>query len=192
MKALRRKPFWHPIARSFADSVQIQSGASLELNAFSPAFCQQLAAGKSELDCVGLCADHRTYATLTQAKGTALNVTFRTDPSHHICYPEATFNLVYSFLPNRIADLSATLEEAHRVMATNGRLIFYVLTNWSGLSKEWLGVGRISAPKMYVRLRRDVLDTHGQDVFLNQVKASPFKGGKLQEHGPFQRIELTK
>ena len=89
MKGLNRKPYWYPIARSFADSVQIHSGATLELNAFSPAFCQQLAAGKSDLDCVGLCSNQRVYTALSQAKGTTLNITFRTNQMlHHICYPK--------------------------------------------------------------------------------------------------------
>ena len=192
MKGLNRKPYWYPIARSFADSVQIHSGATLELNAFSPAFCQQLAAGKSDLDCVGLCANQRVYTALSQAKGTTLNITFRTDPSHHICYPKATFDLVYSIFPNRIENLPATLEEAHRVMTNKGRLILYLLTDWSGLSSEWLGVRRLTSPTIYWRLRRDVIDQKSQELLLSKVKSSSFRGGQLQEHGPFQRIELTK
>ena len=183
---------WRPLAQSFANSFNIQSGATLELNAFSPAFCRQLARGQSDLDCIGLCASLKTYTALSQAKGTALNVTYRTDSPSHICYPASTFALVYSILPNRLQDLPLVLEEAYRVLTPNGRLVLYLLDDWSALSKAWLGVSRLMAPRLYWRLRTDVLEKSKQQEFLEQLKQSSFKGGQIQEHGPFLRIELPK
>ena len=101
MMALFEKQVWNPFALNIQRTIEMASGAVLELNSFSVSFCQQIAKGKPELDCVGLASSEKQRTLLEQAKGTSLNVTFRSDPPTQLCYPANTFQVVFSIFAKK-------------------------------------------------------------------------------------------
>jgi SAM-dependent methyltransferase len=184
-----------PAWRAIAAEVGVSSGAFLDLGADLGWVCIHVAAGKPELDAVGIepRADRRARAELNRQR--RLNCTFKDIDPTALTFPAATFDAALACgVAQSWPDPGAVIAEVHRVLRPGGRFYVYDPQPDAEIPAEWIEKRGGWPPNALVRtwMRRHSLDAAGWDALKAAVKASPFKGGEEGRHGFFRRIVLAR
>jgi SAM-dependent methyltransferase len=184
-----------PAWRAIAAEIALSSGAFLDLGADHGWVCIHVAAGKPELDAIGLepRADRRARAEANRQR--RLNCTFKDVPPTALTFPAETFEVALALgVAGTWPDPGAVLAEVHRVLRPDGRLLVYDPVPDGEIPPDWLDRRGGWPPDALVRawMRRHALDQPGWDALKAAVKASPFGGGEEGRHGLFRRLVLRK
>lgn len=184
-----------PAYRAIAAEVALDEGAFLDLRAAGGWICIHVAAGKPELDAIGIVSDEDDERAADLHKQRRLNVTFRQMQPQEVTYPEDTFQAVLAHMAiQHFEDVSAVIAEAHRVLSPGGRMLIYDPVADAEMPVEWI-VRRSGWPPESL-VRRHLAANAMSDVQWSDLKArikkSPFGGGREGTHGFYRRIVLQK
>jgi ubiquinone/menaquinone biosynthesis C-methylase UbiE len=155
-----------------------------------------LAAGKPNLDAVGIdtCATMLEYAN--QNKGPSLNVTFRHMDAAEIIYPDHTFHIACAVQSaHHWSQREDVLSEVHRVLRPGGKFYIYEAdSNLEDIPEGWVARRGVWPPSSLVRWnwQRFGMDEEAWTDLKNAVQASPFGGGEDGRHGFYRRMVLTR
>jgi SAM-dependent methyltransferase len=188
--------WFQPAWRAIAAEVGVDKGAFLDLKARSGWTCIHVAAGKPELDAIGLedCEGWRALADRNRER--RLNCTFKAMDPREISYPDATFDAALAVgVAQHWDDAAAVLTELHRVLKPGARLLIYDPVAGGDVPADWVvKQGFAWPPGALVQrwLSRNGMDAAAWDGLKATIKASPFGGGEEGKHGFFRRIVLKK
>lgn len=187
-------PVMQPTWLAITGAMAVHDGAFLDLGCGAGWLCLHVAAGRPELDAVGLDTDAAALALGRQNVGTRLNVTLRHMAPDQIIYPDGTFQVAAAVMVSqRWADPLAVLTEAHRVLAPSGRLYLY---EWDATAGEvpdgWLNARGPVRSLVVAALGRRGVDPARWEALKDAVRGSPFAGGEDGRHGPFRRLVLQR
>lgn len=189
--------YYKPAYRHIAAAIQLDSGAFLDVGCGPGWLSIYVAAGKPELDAIGIDTSDTMIALATRHKGTRLNVTFRQMDATNIVYPEGTFNVAAAVQSAHhwMDRALAVLAEVHRVLVPGG--LFYIYeadADAREVPEGWIARKGPWPPDAWVRLmwRRHGMDEARWNDLKAVVKESPFGGGEDGRHGFYRRMVLTR
>lgn len=188
--------YYQPAYRNIASAIELQSGAFLDLGCGPGWLCVYVAAGKPELDAIGIDTNPAMVALANGHKGTRLNITYREMDGAEIIYPAATFDAAAAVQSaHHWADTAAVLREVHRVLKPGGHFYIYeadaeqdtVPDGWIRRQGPW-------PPDAWVlrNWRRYGMDAARWEELKQVVRDSPFGGGEDGRHGFYRRLVLTR
>jgi SAM-dependent methyltransferase len=184
-----------PAYRAIAAEVALEEGAFLDLHADAGWICIHVAAGKPELDAIGIVTSDDEERLADTHKQRRLNVTFRQMQPHEITYPADTFGCVLAHCAvQHWDDPAAVLAEMWRVMVPGARLLVYDPQPEADIPDGWVVRKGGWPPESFVRrhLRANAMDDATWEALKATVKASKFGGGQEGSHGFYRRMVLTR
>lgn len=188
--------YYQPAYRHIAAAIDLQEGAFLDVGCGPGWLSIHLAAGKPELDAVGLDLSEPMLRLAGQNKGTRLNVTFRKMDAAAIVYPEATFDAAAAVQSaHHWTNPAGVLAEVHRVLKPGGRFFIYEAeAELDRVPEGWIERRGLLPPDAWLRYnwRRFGMDEARWGALKAKVKQSPFGGGEDGRHGFYRRLVLRK
>lgn len=188
--------WYQPAYRFIAADLAVEHGAVLDVGTGPGWLAIQLAAGRPDVDAVGIDTCPRMLRYAEANKAGRLNVTFRRMDAAAIVYPDHTFELAVAVqAAHHWAEPAAIFAEVHRVLVEGGKFYVYeadpaaeVPSDWvarrSGfppdalLHRQWAKYGM--GPERWAQLRA-------------VAEASPFGPDVLDEtHGFYRRLVCTR
>lgn len=187
---------YQPAYRFIAADVDVDRGAWLDIGCGPGWLCIHAAAGKPELDVIGIDTSDTMVKLAKENQAGRLNVTFRKMDGAAIVYPAATFDVVTAVQSaHHWKDVPGVLSEVHRVLVPGGRFYLYEADPDGEIPKDWL-VRRGGWPPdawMRRRWRRHGMDAARWEALRAQVAASPFGDDVVDErHGFYRRLVCTR
>jgi ubiquinone/menaquinone biosynthesis C-methylase UbiE len=188
--------FYQPAFRNIASAIAIDDGAFLDVGCGPGWLSIYVAAGKPELDAIGIDTNPAMIRLAEGNKGTRLNVTYREMDAVEIIYPEGTFSAAAAIQSAQDwQDPAAVLSEVHRVLRPGG--LFYIYTTDATaetIPDGWIRRRGPWPPDAVIRRswRKHGMDDAAWDTLKQQVRDSPFGGGEAGQHGFYRRLVLTK
>ena len=189
--------YYQPAYFHIAEAMDLQEGAFLDVGCGPGWLAVHVAAGKPELDAVGIDTSTTMLDLARQNRGTRLNVTFREMDAADIIFPEGTFDAAAAVQSAHHwkDNAAAILAEIHRVLKPGGTFYIYeadsdatsVPEGWVERSKGW------PVDAWVIRAwRRWGMDEAAWSELKAVVKDSPFGGGEDGRHGFYRRLVLRK
>jgi SAM-dependent methyltransferase len=188
--------YYQPAYAQIAAVIGLVDGAMLDVGCGPGWLCMHVAAGKPNIDAVGIDSSVTMVETATRNKGPRLNITIREMSGEHIKFPEATFDVVTAVqTAHHWKDASVIVSEMYRVLKPGGRLYLYEA------DRE-----RTTVPEGWIARRSgwppDAIVTAGWKRFgMNEgewadlevvVRASDFSNVVCDEHGFYRRLVAYK
>ena len=188
--------YYQPAYRHIAAAVGVESGAFLDVGCGPGWLAIHVAAGRPELDAVGIDLSERMLGFGRRNQGTRLNVSFRQMDAANIIFPAATFDAAAAVQSaHHWTDTDGVLAEVHRVLKPAGRFYVYEADGElqdvpDGWVRRWAGW----PPAAWVKLnwRRFGMDSTRWEALKDRVRESPFGGGEDGRHGFYRRLVLQK
>lgn len=184
-----------PAYRAIAAEFPLEEGAFLDLDAGTGWVAVHVAAGKPELDAVGLCVDEEQARLCDGHKQRRLNVSFRVGRAEEITYPVNTFGGALALgCAHRWSDARVVLDEVWRVLTPGARLLIYDALPDGEIPDGWITRNGAWPTDAAVRrhLRTASMSEDQWSTLKAAIKASKFGGGQEGAHGFYRRIVLTK
>jgi ubiquinone/menaquinone biosynthesis C-methylase UbiE len=184
-----------PAWRAVAAEVALADGAFLDMSSGYGWVCIHVAAGKPELDAVGIepCPSKRNQADKNRQR--RLNCTFKEMDLKELTFPDSTFDVALAIgSAQHWAEPDAVLTEVHRVMRQGARLLLYDPQPEGALPTDWIDHRGAWPPESVVRrhLRKQAMDDASWERIKLAVKASPFGGGEEGQHGFYRRLVMRR
>ena len=187
---------YQPAYAQIARAIGLERGAFLDLGCGPGWLCVHVAAGRPELDAVGIDTSPTMVRLATRTKGSRLNITVREMDGAQIVYPAATFDAAAAVQSaHHWASPPAVLAEVHRVLKPGGRFFVYeadpacaeLPPGWVERRNGWPPVGLLRAA-----WGRYGMAEAAWEALKDHVRASPFGGGEDGRHGFYRRMVLTR
>ena len=188
--------YYQPAYRNIAAAIELEAGAFLDVGCGPGWLSIYVAAGKPELDAIGIDTNEAMLKMAERHKGTRLNVTYRTMDAADIIFPEATFNAAAAIQSaHHWEDTAAVLSEVHRVLKPGG--IFYIYeadADTEEIPDGWIQRQGLFPPDAWIlrNWKRFGMNAEQWEGLKQAVRASPFGGGEAGHHGFYRRLVLTK
>jgi len=196
--AYQRGParYYQPAYRHIAAAVGIEEGTFLDLCCGPGWLAIHIAAGKPEVDAIGIDHSEAMLAYALRNRGPRLNVTFRHMEADAIIYPPGTFHAAAAVqAAHHWKNTAAILKEVHRVLVPGGKFYIYEAdAEQSEVPEGWIHKQGIWPPAAWLKRNwsRYGMDVQAWDTLKGAVRASPFGGGEDGRHGFFRRMVLTR
>jgi len=188
--------YYQPAYGHIANAIGLSEGAFLDLGCGPGWLSIHMAAGKPELDCVGIDRSPFMLRRAEQNKGTRLNVTFREMDATDIIYPQGTFDAAAAVQSaHHWTDTAGVLSEVHRVLVPGGRFYIYEAdSEQAEVPEGWIRRWGPFPPDALLRSnwRRFGMDATRWEALKDLVRAGPFGGGEDGRHGFYRRLVLTR
>lgn len=188
--------FYQPAFRNIAASIELEDGAFLDVGCGPGWLSIYAAAGKPELDAIGIDPSEAMISLAEDNKGTRLNVTFRTMEAEDIIYPEGTFNAAAAVQSVKSwTDPAAVLREVYRVLKPGGKFYIYEADSTAkDIPDGWIRRRGVWPPNALIlrNWQRSGMDDAQWEDLKQTVRNSPFGGGEAGQHGFYRRLVLTR
>ncbi len=188
--------YYQPAYRNISAAIDIETGAFLDVGCGPGWLGIYVAAGKPELDSIGIDTNEAMLKMAEQHKGTRLNVTFRHMDAVDIIYPPGTFDAAAAVQSaHHWADPAAVLKEVHRVLKPGAHFYIYEAdAEATEVPDGWIQRQGLWPPDAVVLRgwKRWGMDTAAWEALKQVVRASPFGGGESGRHGFYRRLVLTR
>lgn len=189
-----------PAQRFIAADIDLQEGVWLDVGCGPGWLAIYAAAGKPELDVIGIDTSKTMVALAEDNKAGRLNVTFREMSGAAVVYPAHTFDVATAVQSAHAwDDPAAVLAEIHRVLKPGGRLYLYEADPDAQIPAEWIRRQGGWPPEAVVRrgFRKAGVDAARWEALKATVEASPFgtePGASIDEdrHGFYRRLVCTR
>lgn len=188
--------YYQPAYRFIAADVGVDRGAVLDVGTGPGWVAIHLAAGRPDVDAVGidLCDSMLQFAESN--KQGRLNVTFRKMNAEKIVFPDRTFEVAVAVqAAHHWANPAAVFAEVHRVLVDGGRFYVYEADPAAALPEGWIQKRGVFPPDALVRRQwaRYGMDDARWAALRDVACASPF-GPDLgdERHGFYRRLVCTR
>jgi len=188
--------YYRPAYGHIARAIGLSEGAFLDVGCGPGWLSIQVAAGRPDLDAVGIDRSPGMIALADRHRGGHLNITFREMEASHILYAEGTFSAAAAVQSaHHWQDTPAILAEVHRVLQPAG--CFYVYEadrDQTEVPQDWIERRRGWPPDRVVRLgwQRFGMDAEEWGALRAEAEASPFSTVVDDRHGFYRRLVLTR
>jgi SAM-dependent methyltransferase len=188
--------YYQPAYAHIAAEIGLTEGAFLDVGCGPGWLAVHVAAGRPEVDAVGIDLSEAALALAERNRGPRLNIILRKMRAEEIIFPEGTFRAAAAVQSaHHWADPAAVLRELHRVLAPRARLYIYeadaelreVPAGWVSRRGAW-------PPDAWLRWSwsRFGMGRERWEAFKQLVVQSPFGGGEDGRHGFYRRLVLQK
>ena len=188
--------YYQPAYARIASSIGLEDGTLLDVGCGPGWLCVHVAAGRPDVDAVGIDHSPRMVQAAQQNKGPCLNVTIREMSGDDIKFPEATFDVATAVqTAHHWTNRRGVLNEIHRVLKPGGRLFLYeadrdqkeVPDGWIRRRSGWPP----SAVVLAGWRRFGMNDEEWADLTA-LVQGMDFSNRVFDRHGFYRRMVLTK
>jgi ubiquinone/menaquinone biosynthesis C-methylase UbiE len=182
-------PAYAHIARALA----LERGAFLDVGCGPGWLAIAVAAGRPDLDAVGIDRSAAMLRVAERNKGFRLNVTFREMAASRIVYPDRTFDAAAVVHAHDVwRDARPVLDELFRVLVPGGRAYVYEPDPDGEIPAAWIRRRGGWPPDALLRRtwRRTSLGGAAWESLKQAVQQSPFRGGVEGRHGWYRRLVL--
>lgn len=188
--------YYQPAYRFIAADCGIERGSFLDVGTGPGWVAIHAAAGRPEVDAVGIDTSAAMLRHAERNKAGRLNVTFRQMDATNIIYPEGTFEAAVAVQSaHHWADPAAIFAEVYRVLVVGGRFYVYEADPESPVPADWITRRGPFPPDAYIRRQwaRYGMDAPRWAALRGLAEASPFGPDVVDEpHGFYRRLVLTK
>lgn len=184
-----------PAYGHIAAQIGLDAGAFLDVGCGPGWLAIGVAAGRPEVDAIGIDPSGAMNRAAEANRGPRLNVTFRQMPASRVVYPDHTFDAAAVVHAAEVwAETPAVLAELHRVLKDGGKCYIYEPDPDGDIPKGWITRRRGWPPDAWLRRvwRSSCLDSEGWNELKSAIKQSPFGGGQEDRHGFYRRLVLTR
>lgn len=188
--------YYQPAYRFIANDIGVEHGAVLDVGTGPGWLAIHLAAGRPDVDAVGIdtCPHMLRYAEANKAG--RLNVTFRQMDASAIVYPDRTFDVAVAVQSaHHWADPAAIFAEVHRVLADGGRFYVYEADPDAEVPADWLARRSGFPPDVLIKRQwaKYGMGAARWAELRRVAEASPFGPDVLDEtHGFYRRLVCTR
>lgn len=188
--------YYQPTYRNIAEAIPLARGAFLDVGCGPGWLCVHMAAGKPELDAIGIDNSETMIELAERNKGPRLNITYRKMDAARIVYPDQTFDAAVALQSaHHWEDPPAVLAEVHRVLRPGASFYLYEAdSDATEVPEGWVQRSGPWPPDAFVLRgwKRYGMGAEAWDRLKQVVVQSPFGGGQDGRHGPFRRLVLTR
>ena len=188
--------YYQPAYAQIAAAIGIAEGTVLDVGCGPGWLCMHLAAGRLEIDAVGIDHSPQMVAAARRNKGGRLNITIREMDAAAIKFPEATFDAAVTVQSAHHWDEPATImREVYRVLKPGGRFFIYEADrDATGVPEGWIQRRQGWPPDRLVLKgwqRFGMNEEEWADLQV-QARAIPFSNQVHDRHGFYRRMVLYK
>lgn len=187
---------YQPAYAHIALAVGIDAGSFLDVGCGPGWLAIRVAAGRPEVDAVGIDLSPVMLRFAQRNRGPRLNVTFRRMDAAAIAWPDRTFHAAAAVQSaHHWTDTAAVLAEVHRVLVPGGRFFVYEAdSDANEVPLGWVARRAGWPPDALVlrNWRRFGMDAARWEALKEAVRASPFGGGEDGRHGFYRRLVLSR
>lgn len=188
--------YYQPTYRNIAEAIGMTEGSFLDVGCGPGWLCMHVAAGKLDIDAIGIDHSAQMVAAARRNKGSRLNVTIREMEATSIKFPEGTFDAVAAVqTAHHWNDPDAILAEIHRVLKPGGQFFLYEADKEAtSVPDGWIQRTLIWPPDLVVLngWRRFGMDDDEWASMEVRVRRLGFRSVRLDRHGFYRRMVLTK
>ncbi len=188
--------YYQPAYRFIANDIAVERGAVLDVGTGPGWLAIHLAAGRAEVDAVGIdtCPHMLRFAEANKAG--RLNVTFHRMDATKIVYPDRTFDVAVAVQSaHHWADAAGVFAEVYRVLAEGGRFYVYEADPDADVPAEWIARRGGFPPDLLIKRQwaRFGMDAARWSALRAVAEASPFGPDVGDEtHGFYRRLVCTR
>jgi ubiquinone/menaquinone biosynthesis C-methylase UbiE len=188
--------YYQPAYRFIAADIGVERGAVLDVGCGPGWLAIHLAAGRPEVDAIGIDhCDHMLRFAEANKQG-RLNVTFRKMEAAAVIYPERTFELaVAAQAAHHWTNAPAIFAEMYRVLVEGGKFYVYEADPESAVPADWIARTGPWPPDALVQRqwKKFGMGAESWAALRATAEASPFADGVADErHGFYRRLVCTK
>jgi ubiquinone/menaquinone biosynthesis C-methylase UbiE len=188
--------YYQPAYRNIASAINVESGAFLDVGCGPGWLSIYVAAGKPELDAIGIDTNEAMLQKAERHKGTRLNITYRSMDAADIIYPEGTFTAAAAVQSaHHWEDPAAVLSEVYRVLQPGCSFYIYEAdAELDEVPEGWIQRQGPFPPDAWIlrNWKKFGMDAAQWEELKQQIRASPFGGGEDGRHGFYRRLVLTR
>lgn len=188
--------YYQPAYRFIAADIGVARGSVLDVGTGPGWVAIHLAAGRPEIDAVGIDVSDTMLGYAEANKRGRLNVTFRNMDATRIVYPERTFELAVAVQSaHHWKDPAAVFAEVHRVLVDGGKFYVYEANPASEVPEGWIARQGPFPPDSFVRRQwaKYGMDDARFAELRRVAEASPFGPDVAEEpHGFYRRLVCTR
>ena len=188
--------YYQPAYRRIAEAIGLENGTFLDVGCGPGWLCLHVAAGKLDIDAVGIDHSPDMVSAARRNKGNRLNITIREMSAAAIKFPAETFDAAAAVQTiHHWNDVDGILAEVHRVLKDGGRFFLYeadkncdeVPSGWVGRSGKWPPDALVL--NGWRRFGMNEEEWAGLEV---RVRRLGFRSVRVDRHGFYRRMVLTK
>ncbi len=188
--------YYQPAYRFIAADVAVERGAVLDVGTGPGWLAIHLAAGRPDVDAVGIDVCSTMLGFAEANKQGRLNVTFREMDAQKIVYPDRTFEVAVAVQSaHHWKDAPAVFAEVYRVLAEGGKFYVYEADPAASLPEGWIQKQAGFPPDALVRRQwaKYGMDDARWTALRGVAAASPFGPDLVDErHGFYRRLVCTR
>lgn len=179
-----------------AATLDVDAGTFLDVGCGPGWLALHVAAGKLEIDAIGIDNSPAMVAAARRNKGTRLNITIREMDAADIKFPEGTFDVAAAIQSaHHWSDPASILSEVHRVLKTGGRFYIYEADKArTAVPDGWIDrrAGWPPDPVVLAGWRRFGMNDKEWAALIETAEQRDFETVSSDEHGFYRRMVLTK
>ena len=188
--------YYQPAYRFIAADIGVERGSALDVGCGPGWLAIHLAAGRPEVDAIGIdICDHMLTFAEANKRG-RLNVTFRKMDAAQIVYPADTFRVAAAVqAAHHWTNAVAVFDEVYRVMVEGGKFYVYEADPAGEVPADWIARKGPWPTDRYVRgqWRKFGMDADRWAALRATAEGSSFAGSIADErHGFYRRLVCTK
>jgi ubiquinone/menaquinone biosynthesis C-methylase UbiE len=188
--------YYQPAYAHIAATIGLESGSFLDVGCGPGWLSLHVAAGKLDIDAIGIDTSLGMVEAARRNKGGRLNITIREMDAADIKFPEATFDVAAAVQSaHHWSDTPAILGEIYRVLKPGGRFFLYEADRERTVVPEGWIQRRLGFPSdalLTAGWRRFGMNSDEWSRLEVQVRSMDFGNIICDEHGFYRRMVLTK
>ena len=188
--------YYQPAYQHIAQAINLSEGSFLDVGCGPGWLCLHVAAGRLDIDAIGIDHSARMVEAARRNKASRLNITIREMSANEIKFPEATFDAAAAVQSaHHWENTDRILREVFRVLKPGGRFYLYeadrertsIPEGWIQRSRGWPPDGVVL--RGWRRFGMNASEWAALEVVVRQVG---FSNVVVGEHGFYRRMVLTK
>ncbi|MCP4803972.1 MAG: class I SAM-dependent methyltransferase [Proteobacteria bacterium] len=186
--------YYQPAYRYIAGSLELTSGAILDVGCGPGWVAIHASVGNPELDCVGIDLSPDMVRLAERNRGNRLNCTFKVMDAAEIIYPDATFDRIVAVQTmHHWSDPDAILRELHRVLKPAGQLVLLDADADGDVPSGWIARRGPWPPDVFIKRmwEQHSLGADGLRAMTERVSALDWTV-KTDKLGFYRRLVATK